>query len=206
MKPRRLLADARAAAAAEFALIAPFFLMLFLGIIDISLWMWTHNRAEKATQAAVRHAAVTAYVPADLATTNFASAYNIPSGDNVPAGTIPTITCGGPLGATCDSFASDGWDGASYAAILAVAQQQFPELTAANLRLRYVHVGLGYAGNPNGSDVSPVVTVEIVDNAPGNRLFQPIFLGLLMPNGFDLTGISSSMTMEDGAGDVSYSA
>ena len=203
MSPRRLLTDARAAAAAEFALVAPIFLMFFLGIIDISLWMWTHNRAEKATQAAVRHAAVIDYVPSALVTTNFASAYNITSGDNVPAGTIPTITCGGPLGSACDSF---GWDGTAYAAILAVARQQFPELTAANLRLRYVHVGLGYAGNPAGSDVSPVVTVEIVDNAPEDRLFQPVFLDLFMPNGFDLTGISSSMTMEDGEGDISYSA
>lgn len=203
MRPRRLLADARAAAAAEFALVAPVFLMFFLGIIDVGMWMWTHNRAEKATQAAVRHAAVINYVPADLATTNFASAYNIPSGDNVPVGTIPTIYCGGTAGATCTSF---GWDATAYDAILAVAQQQMPELTAANLSLRYEHVGLGYAGNPVGSDVSPVVTVAIVDNAADNRLFQPVFLSLFLPNGFDLTGISSSMTMEDGAGDISYSA
>lgn len=185
-------------------MIVPVFLMLFLSIIDISLWMWTHNRAEKATQAAVRHAAVTAYVPAALATTSFTgSPYNIPSGDNIPAGIIPPIRCGGNVGANCDSF---GWDGAAYAAILAVAQQQFPGLTTANLSLRYEVVGLGYAGNPNGASVSPVVTVAIVDNAPDNRLFQPVFLGLFMPNGFDLTGIASSMTMEDGAGDFSYSA
>ena len=203
MYPRVLLRDTRASVAAEFALIVPVFLMFFLGILDIGLWMWTHNRAEKATQAAVRHAAVIDYVPQGLVTTNFASAYNIPSGDNVPAGTIPPITCGGSLGSTCDSF---GWDGTAYAAILARAQQQFPNLTTANLRLRYEHVGLGYAGDPNGSDVSPVVTVEIVDNGPDNRLFQPIFLGLLMPNGFSMTGIASSMTMEDGEGDISYSA
>lgn len=203
MTPRALFGDTRAAAAAEFALIVPVFLMLFLGILDIGLWMWTHNRAEKATQAAVRHAAVIDYVPAGLVTTNFAAAYNIPSGDSVPVGTIPTINCAGSLGATCDSF---GWDGTAYAAILARARLQFPELTAANLSLRYEHVGLGYAGDPNGSDISPVVTVEIVDNGADNRLFQPIFLGLFMPNGFNLSGIGSSMTMEDGAGDLSYSA
>jgi hypothetical protein len=201
--PRALLRDTRAAVAAEFALIVPVFLMLFLGIIDISLWMWTHNRAEKATQAAVRHAAVIDYVPQGLVTTNFAAAYNIPSGDSIPIGTVAPILCGGSQGATCSSF---GWDGAAFAAILARARQQFPELTAANLSLRYEHVGLGYAGDPNGSDISPVVTVEIIDNAPGNRLFQPIFLGLFMPNGFNLSGIASSMTMEDGDGTVSYSA
>lgn len=203
MSPRTLLRDTRATTAAEFALIVPAFLMLFLGIIDIAMWMWAHNRAEKATQAAVRHAAVIDYVPAGLVTTNFAAAYNIPSGNNIPVGTIAPITCGGPGGATCSSF---GWDGAAYAAILARAQQQFPNLTAANLRLRYEHVGLGYAGDPNGADVSPVVTVEIVDNGPDNRLFQPIFLSLFMPNGFNLTGIASSMTMEDGEGDISFSA
>lgn len=203
MKWRVLLHDTRATTAAEFAMIAPVFVMLFLSVIDISLWMWTHNRAEKATQAAVRHAAVINYVPAGLATTNFASTYNIPSGDNVPVGTIPPIDCGGINGASCTSF---GWDGTAYNAILAVAQQQFPELTAANLRLRYEHVGLGYAGDPNGADVSPVVTVAIVDTDPDNRLFQPIFLGLLMPDGFSMDDIASSMTMEDGAGDISYSA
>ena len=203
MTPRDLFGDTRAAVAAEFALIVPVFLMFFLGILDIGLWMWTHNRAEKATQAAVRHAAVIDYVPQGLVTTNFAAAYNIPSGDSIPVGTIPTINCGGTLGAACDSF---GWDGTAYAAILAVAQQQFPELTAANLSLRYEHVGLGYAGDPNGADVSPVVTVAIVDNGAEDRLFQPIFLGLFMPNGFNLSGIASSMTMEDGEGDISYSA
>ena len=203
MYPRVLLRDTRASVAAEFALIVPVFLMFFLGIIDISLWMWTHNRAEKATQAAVRHAAVIDYVPQGLVTTNFAAAYNIPSGDNVPAGTIEPILCGGSQGASCTSF---GWDGAAYAAILARARQQFPELTAANLSLRYEHVGLGYAGNPNGSDISPVVTVAIVDTDPANRLFQPIFLGLFMPAGFSLDGIASSMAMEDGEGDISYSA
>lgn len=203
MSPCTLLRDTRAATAAEFAMIVPVFLMLFLGIIDISLWMWTHNRAEKATQAAVRHAAVIDYVPQGLVTTNFAAAYNIPSGNNVPVGTIAPIECGGSHGATCTSF---GWDGAAYAAILARAQQQFPNLTTANLLLTYEHVGLGYAGDPNGADVSPVVTVEIVDNGPGNRLFQPVLLGLFMANGFSMTGIASSMTMEDGAGDISYSA
>lgn len=203
MAARALLRDARAATAAEFALIVPVFLMFFLGIIDIGMWMWAHNRAEKATQAAVRHAAVIDYVPQGLVTTNFASAYGIPSGDKVPVGTIPPINCAGTLGATCDSF---GWDGAAFAAILARAQQQLPNLTAANLRLRYEHVGLGYAGDPNGSDVSPVVTVAIVDDDPDNRLFQPIFLSLFMPDGFTLTGIASTMTMEDGEGDVSFSA
>lgn len=204
MKWRALLRDARAATAAEFAMIAPVFVILFLGIIDIGLWMWTHNRAQKATQAAVRHAAVIDIVPTELATTSFTAApYNIPSGDNIPAGVIPTINCGGSLGAACDSF---GWNGAAYDAILAVARQQFPNLTTANLSLRYEHVGLGYAGNPNGLSVSPVVTVAIVDNGPDNRLFQPVMLDLLMPAGFSMSGIAASMAMEDGAGDISYSA
>lgn len=203
MALRRLLFDTRGMIAAEFAILLPVFLMFFLGIIDVGMWMWTQNRAEKATQAAVRHAAVTDYVPQNLATTNFASAYNIPSGNSIPVGTISPIICGGPLGSSCSAF---GWNGTAYNALLTLAQQQFPELTAANLRVRYEHVGLGYAGDPNGSDVSPVVTVEIVDNGVNARLFQPIFLGLFLPNGFDLTGVASSMTMEDGAGDSSFSA
>lgn len=203
MHKQRLFPDTRGAVAAEFAMIVPVFVILFLGIIDTGMWMWAHNRAEKAAQAAVRHAAVIDFVPADLATTNFASAYNIPSGNPIPIGTIPPITCGGPLGSGCSAF---GWNGTAYNAILERARRQFPTLTAANLRVRYEHVGLGYAGDPTGADVSPMVTVQIVDNDANNRLFNPIILDLIRPQGFTLTDVQASMTMEDGAGDISYSS
>lgn len=203
MHKHRLFPDTSGAVAAEFAMIVPVFVILFLAIIDTGMWMWAHNRAEKAAQAAVRHAAVIDFVPTDLATTNFASAYNIPSGNLIPIGTIAPINCGGPLGSGCSAF---GWDGTAYNAILARARQQFPELTAANLRVRYEHVGLGYAGDPNGADVSPMVTVEIVDDDPDNRLFNPIILSLIRPQGFSLTGVQASMTMEDGEGSISYSS
>ena len=38
------------ASAAEFALVLPILLILLLGIIDAGRWLWTYNRAEKATQ------------------------------------------------------------------------------------------------------------------------------------------------------------
>ena len=79
---RRLLLDRTAASAAEFALVLPLLLLFLFGIIDAGRLMWTMNRAEKATQMAVRYAVVTNMVPEDLATTDFTDE-GVPGGDVV---------------------------------------------------------------------------------------------------------------------------
>lgn len=206
----RLLADGRGASAAEFALILPVLILFLLGIIDISMWMWTENRAEKATQAAVRHAAVTQYVAGGLDTISFAgrtvNGQVLYSGDRIPANAVPPITCRSS-GCTPGSVlgTSITLNAAAFAAVVQGVRGLLPEAQASNVVVRYQHVGLGYAGDPNGSDIAPLVTVEIEDMA-GRPLFNPIFLDLFVPNGFRLTGIESSMTMEDGIGTASFSS
>lgn len=209
--------NTRGSVAVEFALLLPVLLIFLFGIIDVGLWMWAQNRAEKATQAGVRHAAVTGYVAQGLESIDFAARYY--GGYRMPAGLLPDIDCYG-ASSTCqltcnspdcdpDSVTSDdiNFSTEAFTAILNAVRGQFPEAQAENLVIRYRHVGLGYAGDPNGSDVSPLVTVEIRDNLnTGDRLFRPLFLGLYLPNGFDLTGVRSTMTMEDGSGTASFSA
>ncbi len=201
---RQVRADRTGASAAEFALILPLLVLFLLGSLDTAMWMWTENRAEKATQAAVRHAAVTAYVAGGLDTINFAPVYG--SGNIIPAGAIPTVTCrssgctpGTVAGATITL------NTAAFNAVVAAVQGLLPAAEASDVVVRYEQVGLGYAGDPNGSDISPLVTVEI-DDSVGAPIFRPVFLGLVVPGGFRLTGIESSMTMEDGAGTASFSS
>jgi hypothetical protein len=74
-------------------------------------------------------------------------------------------------------------------------QKVYPQLDPKNVVISYSDSGLGFAGNPHGPDVSPLVTVTIRD-----AKFQPM---ILTPFGgaFKMPDFRSSMMLEDGAGD-----
>jgi hypothetical protein len=72
-----------------------------------------------------------------------------------------------------------------------------PELVPANIQVFYKPSGLGFAGDPNGSDVAPLVTVQLT-----GVTFQPILLQLFGGT-ITLPNFSASLTLEDGAGTVS---
>ncbi|MEO7815118.1 MAG: hypothetical protein ABIR87_06705 [Sphingomicrobium sp.] len=61
----------------------------------------------------------------------------------------------------------------------------------------YENSGLGYAGDPNGPDVAPIVTVRLT-----GVTFTPLVFAMF---GGDITlpAFRSSLTLEDGAGSVS---
>ena len=61
----------------------------------------------------------------------------------------------------------------------------------------YDYSGLGYAGDPTGPDVSPLVTVRL-----RNMTFAPITL-LGMGPAINLPDFSATLTQEDAAGNVS---
>jgi len=189
---RQLMRDARAASAAEFAMVLPLLLLFIFGTIDIGRLMWTWNRAEKATQMGARFAIVTNMVPATLAAQNFALSNGIPGGSPVPTSSFSTTTCDN-VGCT------NGWgyDPAAFSAVVGRMQLMMPTITAANVVIDYGNVGLGYAGDPNGPDVTPLVTVRL-----RNMTFRPISLFLF--NGtFNLPDFRTALTLEDGAGTVS---
>jgi hypothetical protein len=66
-----------------------------------------------------------------------------------------------------------------------------------NVVIEYSGSGLGYAGDPNGMDISPLVTVRLTGMK--FRAFNPFFLNDAAMNGF-----AASLTMEDGNGNWSY--
>lgn len=187
-----LLRDRRASSAAEFALILPLLLIFFFGIIDVGRLMFTWNRAEKATQMGVRHAIVTDMVPATLASQNFAISNGIPGGDPVPTSQFDNTTCDQT---TC----TNGWgyDAAAFTALVNRMRRAMPQITAANVEVTYQNVGLGYAGDPNGPDVAPLVTVRLKDMEFRPTLFWVFGLTLQLPD------FRAALTSEDGEGDVS---
>ena len=206
MRARFLLLarDNRAASAAEFALVLPLMLLFLLGMLDVGRLMWTWNRAEKATQMGVRYAVATDMVPAGLATYSFATTGGIPQGDPIPQSAFGGATCtssGGTASCTCNSGATclplGTPDDAAFDNIVNRMQAFMPDLPDNNVTVEYGYSGLGYAGDPNGPDVAPLVTVRIV-----NMDFQPLTI-ILFNTSITLPSFSAALTMEDGQGNVS---
>jgi hypothetical protein len=195
---RRLLSDHEAASAAEFALVLPLLLVLLLGLIDTGRWMWTYNRAEKATQMGARFAVVTNYVPSGL-NTSYVGVGGLTQGDSIPAGAFGKIQCtsGTP---PCDCVTSPcpplgTFTTQNFTNVVDRMRFFMPEIQNANVTLEYSSSGLGYAGNPNGPDLAPIVTVRL-----SGVSFQPLICQPFGCASFSMPTFLSSLTFEDGAG------
>jgi Flp pilus assembly protein TadG len=198
---RLIFSDRRGASAAEFALVLPLFLLFLLGIIDAGRFMWEYNKAEKATQMGTRFAVVTEMVPSGLETHSFAMDEAVPvlAGNAVPtsyfgSATCNTTSCTCTGGTVCGSI---GYDAAAFDAIVARMAAFYPPITDQNVTIEYRHVGLGYAGDPNGPDVAPLVTVRLT-----GLQFQPITT-MLFGQALTMPDFAAALTLEDGSGTVS---
>lgn len=196
-----LLRDRCGAGAAEFALVLPLFLLLLLGLVDAGRFMWEHNRAEKATQMGTRYAVVTDMVPSGLVSHSFATDEFVPvlAGEPVPnsyfdSATCDTTTCSCSGGTICGSI---GYNATAFDAIVARMSAMYPSITDENVVVEYRNIGLGYAGDPNGPDVAPLVTVRLTD-----MTFQPITT-LLFGGAMAMPDFRAALTLEDGQGNVS---
>lgn len=192
MMLRRLVIDRRAASAAEFALILPLLLLILFGIIDAGRYMWTINRAEKAAQMGARMAVVTNYVAPEIGDDYVGRcATPLGAGDSIPRDCFTTITCSKTTAtATCNGGA------ANTAAFTAVANRMrfmMPELQDQHIQIIYSPSGLGFAGDPSGPDVAPLVTVRL-----SGISFRPIILLALFNVG--IPEVRTSLTFEDGTG------
>lgn len=206
--------------AAEFALVVPVFLLFLLGTIDVGRFIWAVNENAKAVQTGARWAVVTDIIPGGdvgCATTpppasagmkcySYAIHGGIQQGATVPEADFPTTVCSTAADAASVTCACTGCpfdtsvDTAGVAAFTALVTRMNtvqPRIDANNVEIAYAWSGLGYAGDPNGPDVSPLVTVSLSEME-----FRPIFL--LGTIGIDLPGGAYALTMEDGDGDRAY--
>lgn len=185
--------------AAEFAMVLPLLLLLIFGLIDAGRFMWACNKAEKATQMGVRYAVATNMVPSALSSYDFTSA-GVVGGNPIATAIFGKATCTN-TGCTCTGSANQcGFNSGDFVKIVNRMQSFYPELAASNVEVIYENIGLGYAGDPNGPDVSPLITVSLRQD--GNRLnFQPMTL-LLFGASIPMPAFSAALTMEDGSGTV----
>ncbi len=208
---RRFGADERAASAVEFALIVPVMILFLLGIIDVGRFIWNTNEVEKAVQIGTRWAVATDIVPGDdtdngLKNYSYAINGGIPQGQVVPKtapsgggsgfpGVVCTSTAAGSVTCTCKASCpfNTTTTGDSFTNIVGRMNQIYGGISNENVQIDYDWSGLGYSGDPNGSDVDPLVTVTVKDVA-----FRPIFLAGIF--NFGLPDLSYTLTMEDGEG------
>jgi Flp pilus assembly protein TadG len=199
VKLRTLWGDCRAGSAAEFALVLPLLLMMLFGVIDAGRFMWEFNRAEKATQAGARMAVVTEVVAEGLATTNFVGktfgGVTLTQGDRIPASALPTVTCTNTT-CTCSGCPAGipgTYDSAAFAAVVQRMQYMMPAVQASNVTIEYRGSGLGFAGDPNGAEISPLVTVKLT-----GMQFKP--LAFLLFATINMPDFATTLTAEDLSG------
>lgn len=182
---RRLLLDRTAASAAEFALVLPLMLILMFGIIDGGRWMWMDNRAAKAAQMGARFAVVADPVSSDVSDSYLGlCSPPLTQGDQIPADCFSTVTC---VEGGCSSGT---YDADNFHSIVNWMRLFMPDIQNSNVTIEYSPSGLGYAGDPNGADLSPLVTVKLSD-----LQFRP--LTTLMFASFDIPSSTSTLSAED---------
>lgn len=206
MRVRAFLAAEGASSAAEFGLVLTPLLALLCGAVDGGRYLWECNQAEKATQVGARVAVVTDLIPGGLGATTFVGktigTVTLTQGDVVPADAIGTVSCSKPDGTlacscdTCDKgltltpLVSTGWD-----KIVERMRLLAPDIQESDIRVEYSGSGLGFAGDPNGPDISPLVTVKI----EGVR-FKPLSTMAFSTMSIPLPKFQTTLTAEDVAG------
>lgn len=207
VSPHRIVRDANGAGAAEFALVLPLLLLLLLGIIDAGRLLWEVNKAEKATQMGARYAIVTSVIPSAIVTADYTGTANC---DEDGDGTYDNCVTGsdiknpGALGqVTCTSSScvctvgpcpsTPSIPAASFTNLVSRMQAMKPDISASNIQVEFRGSGIGYAGDPTGMDIVPLVTVRL-----NNMQFRPIFLfgGVA----FNLPSFATTLTAEDNLG------
>ncbi|MGZ2411053.1 Flp pilus assembly protein TadG [Sphingomonas sp. F9_3S_D5_B_2] len=190
---RQLLQDTSGASALEFAMVLPLLIILLFGIIDGGRFAWEYNRAEKATQMGARFAIVTDPIASALKTETYVAG-TVKAGDTIPATALGNLRCTS-VSCTCETAPCPALtrDATAFTSLVGRLQKMDPNIQATNVQVDYRGSGLGFAGDPTGMAMSPLVTVSL----KGMRFF-PV-------TGFMLTSMAmpdfaTTLTAEDGVG------
>ena len=187
---RRLINDHTGSSAAEFAMVLPLLLIFLLGIVDGGRWLWTLNRAEKAAQMGARFAVVAEPVTSAI-NGSYLGVDGLTQGDAIPSSEFGKIRCT-DTACTCDTTPcpSGTFTQQNFRNIVDRMRLFMPEIQYSNVTVFYSSSGLGYAGNPNGADLSPLVTIQL-----NGLQFTPVtsFLFVTM----NVPAATTSLTAED---------
>ena len=201
---RRLLLDRTASSAAEFGLVMPLLILFLFGIIDGGRYLWEVNKAEKATQAGARVAIVTDVLDSGLSGQNYVGqivgGVALTQGDVIPAAALGELRCTNSgcscsVG-TCPAVVAPGNYSVRFNRVVERMQFMKPDVEATNVRISYRGSGLGFAGDPNGMEIAPLVTVELF-----NVQFRPLVLFNAVA--FNLPAFRTTLTAEDSSGSES---
>lgn len=192
---RRVLLHRGGASAAEFALVLPMLILFIFGIIDVGRYLWQINRAEKAAHMGVRMAVVTNPVSSTINDSYVGQcATPLNQGDTIPASCFTPITCSkSGANASCTSGTADT---AAFTNVTDHMRNYLPHIQDSNVQIIYSPSGLGYAGDPNGPDVAPLVTVRLF-----GMNFAPTVTFTL--GNVPLPEVRTSLTSEDATGSMS---
>lgn len=182
---RNFLKARDGASAVEFAIVVLLFVGILFGAIDFSRMGWIYNLYEKATQAGARVAVVAPIVATKLETYDFSTEKGFggpySTGSIVPVNQVYGTAVGEPIVCTWSAGAAactGNWGPYDSAAFQAIADEMrviAADLTNEDITVEYQHIGLGFAGNPFGTDVTPAVTVRISGKL--FRFITPLALG-----------------------------
>lgn len=201
---RSLRLDRSGASAAEFALVLPLLILFLFGIIDGGRYLWEVNKAEKATQAGARVAIVTDVLDDGLGGEDYVdqifNGVTLTQGDLIPLSALGQMTCNS-AGCSCVSGNCPTVIGPSdyddrFNRIVERMQFMKPDIEPSDVTVSYRGSGLGFAGDPNGMEIAPLVTVELQ-----NVAFNPLVLAGLAT--VSLPPFRTTLTAEDSAGDDS---
>ena len=192
----RLARDQRGISSIEFVIVASVFFMLIFGMVDFSRAMWEWNAAAKATHWGVRYAVVNDMVSIRMAEFSGVLA-GVDAGTSVGAGVVvanlgtDTFTCTN-TGCNGNGDPDDDFDVDAFGLIVARMQLIYDKIQPENVIVEYRHIGLGFAGDPLGPDLHPLVTVRLT----GMKfvLITPGLSGIL---DIDLPDFAATMTGED---------
>ena len=189
-------------ATVEFVTIMPFFMIVALLVMEVTLAMYWWKAAEKAAYIGARAAVVSAPVATGLPATNRRKDSTVTYGS--PCSSTGTDPCGGGFctgdGTGCVTTltctaGTTGCDSAAFTRVLTAMQSIFGVIKASQVTITYRYIGLGFAGG----QVAPLITVKL-SGIPFQTGFVGIVGNLLGDKGHPLVTLpdmTATLTGED---------